>query len=379
MLNRRTNRRNRLLLLLGLVTISLIVATVFGYFAFGNGNPPDWLTQSGIQLPSWRLPFSSEEDELGTADSGSLLVYSNLPEDLLINYIGVFRADHPDIEIAYELIDAAELSERLVAEKENPQADLVWGVSATTLIFLDWRNTLTPYIPAGLEKIPAKFQDSFHPPVWVGQSAYMNAFCINDKLLADAGVPIPRSWLELADPAYEEMIIMPDPRQSSVGYMTLLVFVDLLGEGTLWQFYDKLDQNVIDYSQSEAVCQDVADGAAPIGVSFGLDAIDVRNRGGAIEVVFPIEGSGWDMEASALTRKLPVKPAAKTLMDFIISEEAMHEYAQSYAVTAIKLDYIPVPSGYPENPEIQLRDKDFEWAGANRTRLLHEWGQRYAR
>lgn len=53
---------------------------------------------------------------------------------------------------------------RLLAEKENPQADLIWGLAATSLLVLDGEGMLEPYAPAGLENVEAKFRDPREVP-----------------------------------------------------------------------------------------------------------------------------------------------------------------------------------------------------------------------
>src|SRR4051812_23988053 len=60
------------------------------------------------------------------------------------------------------------LSGDLLAEKANPQADVVMALAATSLMLLEKEGMLMPYAPAGLERIDPKMRDPNAPPQWVG-------------------------------------------------------------------------------------------------------------------------------------------------------------------------------------------------------------------
>ena len=65
---------------------------------------------------------------------------------------------HPDIKVNIVRDSTGIITARLLAEKANPQADLVWGTAATSLLVLDQNNMLEPYSPQGLEADPAGLQ-----------------------------------------------------------------------------------------------------------------------------------------------------------------------------------------------------------------------------
>jgi len=54
----------------------------------------------------------------------------------------------------------------------------------------------------------------------------------------------------------------------------------------------------------------------------------------------------------------------------------MEKYAASYPVTAAETS-VAIPEGYPADPVAQLIPNDFDWAAANRERILAEWLKRY--
>src|SRR5690606_2578647 len=108
---------------------------------------------------------------------------------------------------------------KLLAEKNNPQADVVWGLAATSLLLLKAEGMLEPYAPQGVEELDAKFVDRSDPPQWVGMDAWVGAICVNTIETEKLGLPMPASWKDLTDPAYKGHVVMPNPNSSGTGFL----------------------------------------------------------------------------------------------------------------------------------------------------------------
>jgi ABC-type thiamine transport system substrate-binding protein len=113
------------------------------------------------------------------AAKATLTVYTAVEADDLKKYAARFNEDHPDIEIKWVRDSTGVITAKLLAEKANPQADVVWGVSATSLMVLKLEGMLMPYAPKGLEKLDPAFRDRDTPPAWVGMDAYIAVICFN--------------------------------------------------------------------------------------------------------------------------------------------------------------------------------------------------------
>lgn len=96
--------------------------------------------------------------------SDELTIYTNLDEEPFNTYIADFQSQHPDIQITALRRSTGELANRLIAEQDDPQADVVWGLSATVQNLLEWNDVLEPYAPAGLERVSPSFRDTSTPP-----------------------------------------------------------------------------------------------------------------------------------------------------------------------------------------------------------------------
>ncbi len=313
-----------------------------------------------------------------SSSDSSITVYTALEDDQIGGYLESFKVQNPDIDVNIVRDSTGIITAKLLAEANNPQADVVWGTAASSLLVAEEKGLLEPYAPAGLDAVNPKFRDDANPPQWVGIDVWMSAFCVNTVESEKLGLPIPKGWADLADPVYRGHIVMSNPASSGTGFLSVsTILQNSASEAEGWAYLDKLHENVAQYMHSGSrPCKAAGAGEFPIGISFGYRAVNQKNDGEPIEPVFPVEGSGWDVEANALIKKAEIKDAAKTFLDWAISPEVSEKYAESFAITAVKTD-VPPPAGFPADPVAQLADNDLRWAAANRERILAEWTKRY--
>ncbi|ATF15033.1 putative 2-aminoethylphosphonate ABC transporter substrate-binding protein [Brevibacillus sp. HB1.2] len=314
-----------------------------------------------------------------TTASGEITVYTALEDDQIKTYLESFKAKYPDVKVNIVRDSTGIITAKLLAEKDNPQADVVWGTAATSLLVLEQQGMLEGYSPKGIEKVSPEFKDSKEPASWVGIDAWETAIAVNTKELEKRNLPIPRSYEDLIKPEYKGLIVMPNPASSGTGLLTINGIMQLKGEQEGWAYLDKLHANMAIYTHSGSKpAKMAASGEYPIGISFGYRSITEKKKGAPVEVVFPTEGSGWDVEANALMKKSEIKPEAKLFLDWAISDEVMKAYNQNFAIVSVKQEGATLPEGYAVDPIKQLIKLDLNQAAQNRDNILGEWEKRYA-
>jgi iron(III) transport system substrate-binding protein len=310
------------------------------------------------------------------AETGEITVYTALEDEQVTQYLEVFSASHPGIQVNIVRESTGIITARLLAEKDNPQADLVWGTAASSMMALDDQGMLEAYAPAGVERILPKFKSGKPTPAWVGIDAWETAFVINTVEIEKLGLSASdiKSYDDLLRPELKGRIVMSNPNSSGTGFLTVAGALQLRGKETDagWDYLAALHENVDQYVHSGSKpAKMAAAGECVIGVSFGYAGISQKSNGAPVEVVFPVEGSGWDMEANALMKKDEILPAAKTFLDWAITDEAMELYKANYPIIATGGD--GTYEGYESDPVKQLIDNDFVWTAQNRESILNRW------
>ncbi len=306
-----------------------------------------------------------------------LTVYTAIEAEDLTRYAEAFNEDHPDITVNWVRDSTGIVTAKLLAEKNNPQADVVWGLAATSLLLLKSEGMLEPYAPVGVEELDSKFLDKDSPPAWVGMDAWVAAVCYNTIEADKQGLTPPASWKDLLDSQYKGHLIMPNPNSSGTGFLDVSSWLQLFGEEGGWAYMDGLHENIARYTHSGSKpCKLAAAGEIPIGISFAFRGAKSKAKGAPIEIIVPEEGVGWDMEATAIIAGTSKLDAAKTLVDWSITKKANEMYNQGYAVVAYPGVAKPVEH-FPENLLEKMIDNDFEYAANNRRTILAEWQKRY--
>ncbi len=306
-----------------------------------------------------------------------LLVYTALETDQLKAYEQGFYRENPNIEIKWVRDSTGVITAKLLAEKANPQADAVMGVAASSLALLDSQGMLQPYAPINLDAIMSKYRDKKNPPAWFGMDVWGATVCFNTVEAKKRNIPKPETWKDLTKPAFKGQVVMPNPASSGTGFFDVTAWLTLWGEKGGWEYMDKLHENIAQYTHSGSKpCNQAAAGEFVAGISFEYRGNTNKAKGAPIDLVFPKEGLGWDLEAFAIHKGTKKLEAAKKLADWASSKNAMILYGKNFAITAQPGVAQPLPN-VPKDYEERLVKMDFKKAAESRERVLAEWTKRY--
>jgi iron(III) transport system substrate-binding protein len=318
---------------------------------------------------------------LAAAQKTQLLVYTALETDQLKAYQESFNKANPDIEIKWVRDSTGVITAKLLAEKANPQADAVMGVAASSLALLDKMGMLEPYAPINLDAIMSQYRDKKKVPAWFGMDVWGATVCFNTVEAQKRGIPKPETWKDMTKPIYKGQIVMPNPASSGTGFFDVVAWLNLFGDdngkGGGWKYMDALHENIAQYTHSGSKpCNMAASGEFVMGISFEYRANANKAKGAPIDLVFPKEGLGWDLEAFAIHKGTKKLAAAQKLADWASSKDAMLLYGKNFAITAQPGVAAPL-ANVPKDYEARLVKMDFTTTAANRERILEEWTKRY--
>src|SRR4026207_1924889 len=127
------------------------------------------------------------------AQKQTVVIYTAIENEQITEYKKAYEKSLPNLDVKMLRLSTGDIAARFMAEKDNMQADLIWGVGATNLLVFKNAGLLEPYAPKGLERIQPLFRDKANPPSWVGIDIYMSAFCFNPEVGKKNSLPRPEA------------------------------------------------------------------------------------------------------------------------------------------------------------------------------------------
>ncbi|WP_434359992.1 extracellular solute-binding protein [Parasalinivibrio latis] len=295
----------------------------------------------------------------------AITVYTAAPQKFVDALVPMFEKQS-GLDVQVIKAGSGELLNRLTAESDSPVADVLWSVDGTVV---DFNPALfSPYKSAHADNIIPGLVKS---DIWSPFTAVVMVFIVNEAKLK--GLPVPSSWEDLAKPEYAQLISSARADRSGsafIQYATVLQAYYSEEKGT--DIYKGMLKNFVLSNSSGAVPRFVNDGESPIGITLEDAALQYKEGGGPVEIVYPSEGTALAPDAIAKVAGSPNGKGAEQFIDFILSQDAQEIVAS--------LGRRPVRSDVESNelllplPEVPTIDYDFEWAAENRTRLVENWG-----
>lgn len=242
--------------------------------------------------------------------------------------VAAFRAKHPAITVKFVSGSTGPITERAIAEKAKPQADVVYLVNNIALEQLKQAGVFEPYEPKG-SKIDAQFRE----PDGFYMRYFATTMCmvVNRARLAEKKLPMPTTWEDLIKPAYKREIAMPSPLKSGTGLAILSTFADAFG----WPFLENLNVNIYQYSDGGSGGATLAgNGEVAIGLTFDTTCYELKNAGRPVDIVYgritPNVSEGGGLVAGG-----PNPAEAKIFLDFMASEDAAKVLGKVVGATAV--------------------------------------------
>lgn len=223
------------------------------------------------------------------------------------------------------------LANKLLAEKNRPQADVFWSNEPVRTLVLKRNGVLAPYNSPSAEGIPETFKDP--EGYWTGFSARSRVIVYNTNLVKREEAP--NSVFDLADPKWKGQAAIADPRFGSTSFHVAALYAEL-GDERADEFFRKLKANGVKIVPGNSVVRDmVARGEIKVGLTDTDDVNVALEDNQPVAMVFPDrDGMGVPIMPNmvSLIANAPHPEAGKKLIDYLLSPEVERMLAQSEAV-----------------------------------------------
>lgn len=319
-----------------------------------------------------------KEDASSEAPTGAsteledkLVIYSTHSEKMLEAVSDAFT-EKTGVEVEFINLKG-ELADRVRAEKENPQADIMFGGASSLFIEMTEEGIFEPTTPTWADELDPMFKDT--EGNWYGTIKTPVMIFYNKEMLTNEQAP--KDWTDLAKEEYKGLIVSRDSASSSIrSTMMSLIFQSYKNDkiDEAWNFMKNLDTNMKNYYNSETMLfQAIGKKEAAISYATQSSIIDnITKNNMPLEIIDAESGSVIITDGIAAIKNAPHPNAAKAFVEFAGSAEIQAMFANEF-------NRIPTLNSAlkdcPEWMQTEYKAMDVDWSvlSEKQSEWLQKW------
>lgn len=308
-------------------------------------------------------PASAASSETSTPPSKSLVLYEAAG---FANAVATAFEQKTGIKVNVVHLPTGPLAAKIEAEGNYPQWDVAWfdgGVTMRSianlgLLSTGWTpNDIGNYTAGGNAMIP-----SDHAYFPLGYTA-AGAIAYNTK--AVPANEAPKTWQDLAKPAFKNAVAMNNPAISGPTYPFVAGILQQMGTSNGEQFFQTLKANGLQvYAKNGPTIRALLSGKAKVVVAQDAALIGFQLKGAPIKMVYPASGVFKLENVVAIAKNAPDKQAAEAFIQFCLTPQAQAIMSNpkdggsdSYRTSVIKSVAAPQP--------VQVRTGHVKWVNVD--------------
>jgi iron(III) transport system substrate-binding protein len=249
---------------------------------------------------------------------GKVVFYTSIELQTAEKIGRAFEAAYPGISVQVERNGCERLFQRLAEERGSNihVADAIECSDMTALLYWKRQGWLAPFVPSDVaEKWPADQRDP--DGHFATERFTLSPITYNTKLVKTEDAP--KSFSDLLDKKWTGKIVKAHPGYSG----TIMTVTFELSRDLGWDYLKKLGQQRVMQVQSAAEPpKKAAQGERAIAADGGeYFMLQIRDQGGAIEPVYPSEGTPSIPGGAGIIVDAPHPNAARLFISWLLSRE----------------------------------------------------------
>lgn len=296
-----------------------------------------------------------------------VIIYTSNEGNRTETLMTAISQDLPHLDVRMKYMSTGNLAARLKIEREEAEFDIALGVEGGYLMAA--QDALVP--------LSERFSlDAFEDDLVISDrimpfTRECGCFAYNTQVLSAAGIEPPKSLDDLLDPRFRDKIAMPNPKASSTGYNFYYSMVNLLGEEPALEYFDKLAENVYQFTSSGgAPAIALTNGEAGVGLSLVFQLVSEKNNGSPIELALFPEGAPWTMNGISIVHGHEDREAVWEVMEWFYDKGILLD-KQKWVPDKVFKDQDTDIEGYPKN--ITYANMTGLFDTDRKERLLEAW------
>ena len=302
-----------------------------------------------------------------------LQIYSIIHEEETAALTKLF-SETTGIPVQFLRASTGELVNRVIAEKDNPQADILLGGATNYHIQADEADALESYLSPNAKNVPsyALSKDS----TWTGFCVLSLGIGVNKGRFEEKfpGVPFPKTWDDLLNPLFKGEIVLTNPVASSTAYLFVQNQLQRLGWDAGWKYLLDLAPLVGQFPDSgSAPAKLLGTGEYAIGVSYLHAVAKYKADGFDLVAVAPPKTVG-DVDCISIMKNTKNLESAKKFVDFMLSPQAQELMSSIDFTVPVNPEAKGAEGSIPVS-ELDLIDYDSKKASSQKDEVLSIWSK----
>lgn len=278
------------------------------------------------------------------------------------------------IPVVYLRASTGELVNRLISEKDDPQADVLFGGATSYHLLARDAGALESYVSPEAEGYPKYALSS--DGTYTGFCVLTLGIGLNTKRFAEKfpDTKVPETWDDLLNEKFKGEIVLTNPQASSTAYLFVQNQLQRLGMEEGWKYLAELAPLVGQSPDSgSAPAKLLGTGEYSLGISYLHMMAKYKDQGFDVDYVAPPQSVG-DVDCIAITKNAKHMKEAKAFVDFILSAEAQ-EVLSSLNYTIPANPRAKLKEGSVTLDKIDLIDYDSKLAAEQKKSVLAKWAE----
>lgn len=303
-----------------------------------------------LSIMTLMLLFNSLFYATALADRERVLIYSSCEEYRNAHFQKRLNEQFPDYDVVIEYMSTGNQAAKIMAEGTQTQADILYDMESGYYDMLEpYMADLSSYDRSKYAADVATLSDKFLTEVRNG-----GAILVNTDVLKKYDLKKPENYNDLLDPAYKGLISMPNPKSSGTGYMFLLSLVNAWGEDEALDYFDSLNDNILQYTSSgSGPVNALVQGEVAIGLGMIAQAVTSINEGAPLDILFFTEGAPYSIYGFGIVEGKQNRACVREVFDFFYNtlvdeDKALYFPEQIYKNKTFEVTNYPTDIRYAD-------------------------------
>ncbi len=298
---------------------------------------------------------------MATGCSGNnkrILIYATAEEERIAYVQEELNKKFPDYEIVIQYSGTGALVSKLQGEGPETDCDIIFELEANNMEKLMKQDAnffyeLKDYDFSQFTDAATSYGHKYYAPTCMTYGGVV----INKKVLADAGVPVPTTYADLLNPAYHDLIEMPNPKASGTGYLFYNGVVShnyATNGGNLAQakadaltYFNSLSANVKEFTSSGSAPIKAANrGDIGVGLAMLWQCVEYGHNNADLDYTFLDYGAPSNLYVMSIINGHEKRKPVKEVFDYLFNELNKKE-VEKFVPDPIYKEFTPEDSTYP--------------------------------